>query len=149
MVALRYALDLPHPERHPLLIQEILELAKDGKMSCVSAIIELIADLHEHGDDYRFIKALGGSLFELKKRAKDGGARVYFFRGREKEFILCHAECKKETEPERRLINDTASIAVLYRQGKDVYQQKQGASKEGNQNEKHDDRTKNRDKTKN
>jgi phage-related protein len=122
---IRYALDLPHPERHPLLIQELLELAEAGKMSCVSAIIDLIADLHKQADDCRYIKALGGSLFELKKRAKDGGARVYFFRGHEQEFILCHAECKKEDEPERRLINSTASIAVLYRQGKTVYQQKQ------------------------
>jgi phage-related protein len=125
MAVIRYALELSHPEKHPLLIQDLLGLALAGKMSCVSAIIELITDLYHHGDDCRYTKGLGGSLFELKKRAKDGGARVYYFRGSKKEFILCHAECKRETEPERRFINATAKIVMLHRQGQQVYQQKQ------------------------
>jgi phage-related protein len=124
MTVIRYALDIEHPQRHPLLIQELLELAESGKMSCVAAIIELIADLYEQSDECRYIKALGGSLFELKKRTKDGGARVYYLRGRKGEFILCHAECKKEDAPERRLINDTARLAILYRQGNPIYQEK-------------------------
>jgi phage-related protein len=122
VVVIRYALDFSHPERYPLLIQELLELAQDGKMGCVSAIIELIADLYQNGDDCRYIKALGGSLFELKKRAKDGGARVYYFRGRKKEFILCHVECKKEDTANARLINSTFRLLAAYQKGELIYQ---------------------------
>lgn len=122
MALIRYALDTEHPERHPLLIQELLELAEAGKMSCVTAIIELIADLYKQAEDCRYIKALGGSLFELKKRAKDGGARVYYFRGRKGEFILCHTECKKEDAANARLINSTVDLLLAYRAGKHIYQ---------------------------
>jgi phage-related protein len=122
MGIIRYALDSSHPQRHPLLIQDLLELARQGKMDCVSALIEVIADLHQEAEACRYIKALGGSLFELKKRSPGGGARVYFFRGSQGEFILCHAECKKEAAASARLINSTAGLLLDYRKGDKVYQ---------------------------
>jgi phage-related protein len=115
-------LDLSHPERQPLLIEDLLELARQGKMACVSAIIEMIADLYQEAEACRYIKALGGSLFELKKRSPAGGARVYFFRGSQAEFILCHAECKKEAAASARLVNSTATLLLAYRKGSKVYQ---------------------------
>ena len=48
-------------------------------------------------------------MHELKKRASDGGARVYFLR-EENSFILVHAECKKENRASEALLIDALAI---------------------------------------
>ena len=69
----------------------------------------MCADLHENGMASRYIKRLGGPLYELKKRAADGGARVYFFRFQH-DFVLFHAECKKENEADQNMLLDGLDI---------------------------------------
>ena len=96
--------------KNPLLIEDLLELAYAGKQGCVTGIIKMIADLYEHGESCRYIKALGGALYELKTRTPTGGARVYFFRGANKEFMLCRAECKREKAASLTLLESTAEI---------------------------------------
>jgi hypothetical protein len=96
--------------KNPLLIEDLLELAYAGKQGCVSGIIKMIADLYVNGEACRYIKALGGALYELKTRTPTGGARVYFFRGAKQEFILCRAECKPEQAASLRLLESTAEI---------------------------------------
>ena len=102
-----------HPERlgapHPLILEDFLDMAGQGKRTCLRAAIEMCADLNQHGMDSRYIKPLGGPLYELKKRASDGGARVYFFR-LEEEFVLVHAECKTEDAADRALLRDMLRI---------------------------------------
>jgi phage-related protein len=70
----------------------------------------MIADLYQHGERCRYIKALGGALFELKTRTPTGGARVYFFRGFNQEFMLCRAECKREQAASLNLLESTTEI---------------------------------------
>lgn len=103
-----------HPERldapRPLVIDDFLAMARLGQQACLRAVIEMCGDLHQNGMASRFVKALGGPLYELKKRASDGGARVYFLR-EESGFILVHAECKKENQASQALLLD--ALAVL------------------------------------
>ena len=94
---------------NPLIIQDFLALARQGKRTCLRAAIEMCADLHHNGTQSRFIKHLGGPLYELKKRASDGGMRVYFLRHQE-GFVLFHAECKNENNADSELLADGLDI---------------------------------------
>nr|WP_255578712.1 type II toxin-antitoxin system RelE/ParE family toxin [Deinococcus sp. RIT780] len=69
----------------------------------------MCADLHQNGMTSRYIKHLGGPLYELKKRASDGGARVYFFRYGE-DFVLVHAECKTQDQADQHLLLDALDV---------------------------------------
>ncbi len=90
-----------HPNRlnakHPLIIEDFLEIAKSSKRICLKKMIEMTQDLYQNSLDSRYQKHLIGALFELKDRTKEGGARVYFLRLTDTEFVLGRAECKKET----------------------------------------------------
>lgn len=92
-------LDAPRP----LLIDDFLAMAHAGHRTCLRATVEMCADLHIHGMDSRHIKSLGGPLYELKKRANEGGARVYFFRYGQ-DFVLVHAECKDQNRADQTLL---------------------------------------------
>jgi hypothetical protein len=85
-------------------------MAYAGRQGCVTGIIKMIADLYEHGESCRYIKALGGALYELRARTPTGGARVYFFPGANQEFMLCRAECKREKAASLTLLESTAEI---------------------------------------
>lgn len=102
-----------HPQRlqapHPLIIEDFLALAYQGKRTCLRTAVEMCADLHRHGMTSRHIKHLGGPLYELKKRAADGGARVYFFRLGD-SCVLVHAECKNENQADPNLLADALDI---------------------------------------
>lgn len=102
-----------HPDRltdpRPLLIEDFLDLAATGRKTCLRSVVEMCADLHQNGMQSRFIRPLGGPLYELKKRASDGGARVYFFRYHQ-DFVLVHAECKNETQTNQALLLDALAI---------------------------------------
>jgi hypothetical protein len=103
--------------KNPLLIEDLLELAYEGRQGCVTGIIKMIADLYANSEKCRYIKALGGALFELKTRTPTGGARVYFFRGADQEFMLCRAECKREQTASLRLLESTAEILEAHLEG--------------------------------
>jgi hypothetical protein len=60
--------------------------------------------------------SLGGGLLELKTRTPTGGARVYLFQGGEGEYVLCHAECKRETEANTVLLEHTAQLFVRHKE---------------------------------
>ncbi len=98
------------------LIEDLLELVRDGKQGCVDGVVKMIADLHENGSDCRYLKALGGGLLELKTRTPTGGSRVYLFQGSEGEYVLCRAECKRETKANTTLLGYTAEEFVKYQE---------------------------------
>ncbi|GAA4012800.1 hypothetical protein GCM10022631_25650 [Deinococcus rubellus] len=98
-------LDTPRP----LLIDDFLTMAKASKQTCLRAVVEMCADLHQNGTASRYIKPLGGPLYELKKRANEGGARVYFFRYGQ-GFVLVHAECKNESQANQSFLLDALDI---------------------------------------
>jgi hypothetical protein len=120
------ALYLPHGAYHlhavsrhtknTHLIEDLLEMVRDGKQGCVDGVVKMIADLHENGSDCRYLKALGGGLLELKTRTPTGGSRVYLFQGSEGEYVLYRAECKRETKANTTLLEHTAEEFVKYQE---------------------------------
>jgi phage-related protein len=112
-----------HPNRitiHPLLIEDWLELADNGKAQSVHKMIDMVRDLQHSGRNSRFVKHLGGAVYELKTRTPQGGARVYFFQTDEHEFVLTRSEVKLENQASLRLLEDTAEIIEALEQGKDI-----------------------------
>lgn len=99
--------DLQSP--HSLIIEDFLNFARQGKKACLRAAVEMCADLHQNGIASRYVKPLGGPLYELKKRAPDGGARVYFFR-HGGGFVLVRAECKTENKADQAMLLDALDI---------------------------------------
>jgi hypothetical protein len=102
--------------RNTHLIEDLLEMVRDGKQGCVDGVVKMIADLHENGSECRYLKALGGGLLELKTRTPTGGSRVYLFQGSEGEYVLCRAECKRETKANTTLLEHTAELFVQYQE---------------------------------
>jgi phage-related protein len=103
---------------NPPLIEDMLELNRKGQNKCVTAMIKMIADLRENGTKTRYLKQLGGSLYELKTRTPVGGARVYFFVAKGMA-ILCRAECKKENAASKILLLDTVNFMKEFSKGDD------------------------------
>ncbi len=108
-----------HPKRQSkryLIIQDFLNLSQQGKIKCLNKMIEMTSDLYLYGLDSRYVKHLFSSVFELKSRTVDGGARVYFIATENQEFVLTRAECKKQDTASIDLLNDTADILVALEQ---------------------------------
>ena len=88
---------------HPLLIQELLELAAAGKQTAVSTMIEMLQDLYVHGRLSRFLVKLGHSpLWELKPASRGGergGSRVYLFLLSTGDAGLVNCEVKEPDAP--------------------------------------------------
>ncbi len=95
-------------------------MARQGKKTCLRAVVEMCSDLHRNGMDCQHIKHLGGPLYELKKRASDGGARVYFFR-LEESFVLVRAECKKEDRASEKLLSDVLDVIEALESGLGIF----------------------------
>jgi phage-related protein len=113
-----------HPKRkkgkEPLLYEDLIALNAEGKSRSVSRMIAMMDDLRENGRESRYVKHLGGPLYELKTRTPDGGARVYFFRLNEDSFVLVRAEVKKENEATESLLSDVLDVIEAVQQKKDV-----------------------------
>ncbi len=99
----------PRSRRH-LIIEDFLEIARASKVICLRKMIEMTQDLLEHGLKSRYVKPLGGPLYELKDRTADGGARVYFLRYGTNGFILGRAECKKEDAADETLLSSLLDV---------------------------------------
>jgi hypothetical protein len=107
--------------RHPRLIEDLLELAAEGQQEAVNAMIEMLADFHQHGLDSRFPKKLKGyPVWELKTRTRGGmkgGARIYFFFAGKSTAIMVNAESKEGDAPDARKLSEAIEIFGAYRQG--------------------------------
>jgi hypothetical protein len=112
------------------LIEDLLEMVRDGKQGCVDGVVKMIADLHENGSECRYLKALGGGLLELKTRTPTGGSRVYLFQGSEGEYVLCRAECKRETKANTTLLEQTAELYVQHKEAEKAKVKDEKASKQ-------------------
>jgi hypothetical protein len=112
-----------HPYRitkHVLLIQDWLELIEHGKALSVHKMIDMVRALQMFGQDSRFVKHMGGAIYELKTRTPQGGARVYFFQLDEHTFALTRAEVKLENQASLKLLQDTAEIIEAVENEQDV-----------------------------
>ena len=98
-------------------------------------MVEMCADLHQHGEACRYIKKFSGvAIWELKKRTQVGGARVYFFWTTKGEVILVHAECKKEDKANAQLLNEVAEVILAYSEGGIIFK----GGQDGHKPEKQD-----------
>jgi phage-related protein len=68
----------------------------------------------QYGLISRYIKHFGGPVHELKDRTRDGGARVYFIATSNDEFILVHAECKRENAADTRPLEHVADVLEAF-----------------------------------
>lgn len=84
-------------------------MAHVERRTCLRAVVEMCADLHQHSTASRYIKHMGGPLYELKKRASDGGDRVSFFCSGQ-SFVLVHAECKNENQAAQNPLLDALAV---------------------------------------
>lgn len=110
-----------HPNRlkarHPLIIEDFLGIAHASKRLCLRKMIDMTRDLHLRGLTSRYVKPLGGPLYELKDRTSDGGARVYFLRYGPHAFVVGRAECKDENEANQTLLSSLLDVADAIESG--------------------------------
>ena len=88
--------------KHSAVVEDLIEMADKGHHAAVRAVIEMLEDLIEYGNESCFLAKLKGiPLYELKTAARGGekgGTRVYlFFAGGEAH--LCNAEVKSGDAP--------------------------------------------------
>lgn len=114
-----------HPQRleakHPLLIEELLELVEGGRQEAVDAIIAMLEDLYLHGRESRYFRTLKGlPLCELKAASRGGvrgGSRVYFFLNDRDEAIIVNCEVKAGEAGSAQKLKTAAVVAVAYGEG--------------------------------
>jgi hypothetical protein len=108
----------------PPFVEDLIELMMQGHQLALTEIIKMVADLKANGRSSRYLKKLEGyPLWELKSRSRGGekgGARVYLFIGPDSSFYLCHAEWKSNYEADKRLLEDTAYMALAFKEGKSL-----------------------------
>lgn len=104
---------------HPRLLECLLDLT--NRPHCLNTLILMLQNLHESGQESRFVVALTGiPVFELKSMARGGeagGARVYFFWTNNHEAILVNAECKRGKQSNPQLIVEVLQCIQAYRKG--------------------------------
>lgn len=114
---LPYALNRPEA-RHPCIIEDLLEVTD---AHALTAMIEMLTDLHQHGQESRYAKKLEGlPLWELKTRSRGGpkgGARVYFTFTGHGEALLINAEVKTGDTPSVAKITEALAITLAYANG--------------------------------
>lgn len=107
------------------VLTDLLALRKQSKHKCADKIIRMIEDLRLNGLECRYIKVFkDSSIFELKDRTLDGGARAYCFRVSKDDFAIARAECKKEDAADKMLIRWTEEVIEAWQEGKEVLRPK-------------------------
>ncbi len=120
------------------VLTDLLAMRKQSKHRCADKIIRMIEDLRLNGLECRYIKTFkDSSIFELKDRTPDGGARAYCFRVSKDDFAVARAECKKEDAADKSLIRWTEDVIAAWQEGKEVLRPKlKKAAKETKEPEK-------------
>lgn len=117
-----------HPLRleakHPIIIEELLGLARGGQHEALTAMIEMLRDLYLYGRESRFVRSLQGvSLYELKTQSRGGakgGSRIYFFLNDRDEAVVVNCEVKDDDTASTNKLKEAATVAVAYWKGIDV-----------------------------
>jgi hypothetical protein len=105
------------------IIEDLLDLASEGKQEAVNACVTMLEDLHKRGLESRFVKKLAGiNLWELKTRSRGGqkgGARVYFFVTSNEEALVINAEVKDGDAPSKHKLKEALAIIRDYERDSD------------------------------
>jgi hypothetical protein len=120
-----------HPNRlsaqHPILIEEMLVLEAVGKQPAVSAMLEMLKDLHENGTNSRFCWKLKGSpIWELKTASRGGekgGARVYLFMLGQHDAGVVNCEVKAGDSADVEKLRAVLEVVIAYRAGIPVFEE--------------------------
>jgi len=118
-----------HPDRlsarHPLIIEEFLELVYEGKVEAVHAMITMLSDLHVHGRNSRYLRNLAGTpLWELKTQSRGGvkgGSRVYLFVTQYDEAGIVNCEVKDEDGASTQKLKLVLQVLRAYTAGEPVF----------------------------
>lgn len=111
---------------HPILIEELLELEAGGHQVGVSTMISMLADLHRHGRDSRYLEKLNGfPACELKPTARGGeagGSRVYLFLLENGEAGIVNCEIKDGTTTSKQKLSTVLQVIQAYKNGVPVFE---------------------------
>jgi hypothetical protein len=107
--------------RHPIIIEDLLEIADGYPQVVVNSMVVMLRDLYQNGRDSRFISKLHDlPLSELKTRSRGGakgGARVYFAFTNQGEAIIINAEVKAGDSPSSTKIEEALRVLLTYKRG--------------------------------
>ena len=107
------------------VLTDLLAMRQQSKHKCADKIIKMIEDLRLNGLECRYIKTFkDSSIFELKDRTPDGGARAYCFRVSKDDFAVARAECKKENAADKTLLRWTENVIAAWQEGEEVLRPK-------------------------
>ena len=123
-----------HPSRlnarHPILIEEMLELTENGSWTAVGTLIEMLDDLHRHGQQSRFFRNFKGlTISELKSASRGGskgGSRVYFWVNPQDEAMVVNCEVKQESSASMNKLRVVLEVRSAYEQGIAVWRDPRG-----------------------
>jgi hypothetical protein len=107
----------PDAKADHLILQDFTVLNHNGKQRCVTAMIKMIDDVRKNSKESRYLKNLGGPIYELRSKTAQGGARVYLFI-HAGVACMCRAECKKEDRPDAQMLEQTAEFLLRFVKGK-------------------------------
>lgn len=124
-----------HPKRleakHPILIDELLDLELHGKQAAVTMMLEMLQDLHEKGRDCRYLHKLTGTpLWELKSASRGGekgGSRVYLVLLADDEAGIVNCEVKAGVTADREKLRVGLEVVVAYKRGVQVFEEPSNA----------------------
>ncbi len=118
-----------HPKRlgaeHPIIIENLVQIAQDNHQEALNAIILMLEDLTQQNLQSRYAKTLHKTpIWELKTRSRGGikgGARVYWFPLRiiEEETleivaVIVNAEIKPEATPNEHKLLEALEVYLAF-----------------------------------
>ncbi|WP_420130268.1 hypothetical protein [Longimicrobium sp.] len=118
-----------HPDRlstkREIIIDELLGLVANGRNDAVSTMVGMLADLHQHGRESRYLEKLKKlPLFELKSASRGGekgGSRIYLFFLANGDAGVVNCEVKEGDAPGQAKLELALEVLVAYRSGVKVF----------------------------
>lgn len=106
---------------YPVLIEEMVQLNREGKNEAVTMMIRMLTDLHRHGRASRYLVPLKlSALQELKPTSRGGikgGSRVYLFVTEHDEAGIVNCEVKSGDSPDYQKLKQALRVVAAHREG--------------------------------
>lgn len=119
--------------RHPLIIEEFLELVQNGQTEALGMMITMLSDLHRRGRKSRYLRNLAGTpIWELKSRSRGGakgGSRVYLFLNEHDEAGIVNCEDKASDQANTQKLKVVLQVIKAYKAGIPVFETPQGGER--------------------
>lgn len=116
--------------KHPQMIEEMVALNNAGRGEAVAMMIKMMGDLHQHGRDSRYLRAMKGTpIKELKPRSRGGlkgGSRVYLFITEHEEAGIVTCEVKGGDAPDPHKLKRVLRVVSAHKDGMPVLRGRRG-----------------------